>query len=234
MTPAWARGDRRAASSCTRARFDGGRAVCDGVARPAAPRAARSPGSAARASSSASSATARELLDAAAGARRGRRAGAALARRRWGRRATRDGAQDQLLLLVSRAAGRRSAARSSPSGTSAARSTTRWTKSPVTAPGRPTGRGAVAFWRAELARCYDGGAPETPQGRSAAAVHRAVRSAAAGVRRRDRRRGDGSRHDPLRDVRRSVRVLPARRVGRRHDLHQDLPLPEPRRRATTR
>ncbi len=27
------------------------------------------------------------------------------------------------------------------------------------------GREAVAFWRAELARCYEGGVPETPQGR---------------------------------------------------------------------
>jgi phytoene synthase len=34
-----------------------------------------------------------------------------------------------------------------------------------TAPGLPTGRGAVAFWRAELARAFDGGAPATPQGR---------------------------------------------------------------------
>src|SRR5262249_2557094 len=29
----------------------------------------------------------------------------------------------------------------------------------------PTGRAAVGFWRAELAKCYEGGAPETPQGR---------------------------------------------------------------------
>src|SRR5213079_1297585 len=26
-------------------------------------------------------------------------------------------------------------------------------------------REAIAFWRAELARCYEGGAPQTPQGR---------------------------------------------------------------------
>jgi phytoene synthase len=31
--------------------------------------------------------------------------------------------------------------------------------------GRPTGRNAVAFWRAELARCYQGGAPQTAEGR---------------------------------------------------------------------
>jgi phytoene synthase len=31
--------------------------------------------------------------------------------------------------------------------------------------GFPTGRDAVAFWRAELARCYDGTHPHTPQGR---------------------------------------------------------------------
>ena len=31
--------------------------------------------------------------------------------------------------------------------------------------GLPTGRQAVAFWRAELARCYDGAVPQTAQGR---------------------------------------------------------------------
>jgi phytoene synthase len=31
--------------------------------------------------------------------------------------------------------------------------------------GLPAGRDAVAFWRAELARCYDGAAPQTEQGR---------------------------------------------------------------------
>ena len=36
---------------------------------------------------------------------------------------------------------------------------------PETAPGLPTGRSAVAFWRAELARAFEGGAPETAQGR---------------------------------------------------------------------
>ena len=34
-----------------------------------------------------------------------------------------------------------------------------------TASGIPTGREAVAFWRAELARCYDGVDPHTAQGR---------------------------------------------------------------------
>src|SRR5581483_12009232 len=31
--------------------------------------------------------------------------------------------------------------------------------------GLPVGRDAVAFWRAELARCYEGAAPATDQGR---------------------------------------------------------------------
>src|SRR5437773_1584573 len=31
--------------------------------------------------------------------------------------------------------------------------------------GAPTGREAICFWRAELARCFDRGFPETPQGR---------------------------------------------------------------------
>ncbi len=33
------------------------------------------------------------------------------------------------------------------------------------ADGAVTGRAAVTFWREELARCFDGGAPQTPQGR---------------------------------------------------------------------
>src|SRR5213592_2587214 len=35
----------------------------------------------------------------------------------------------------------------------------------ATALGLPTGREAVTFWRAELARCYDGAEPQTEQGR---------------------------------------------------------------------
>ena len=35
----------------------------------------------------------------------------------------------------------------------------------TTSLGLPTGREAVAFWRAELARCYDGAEPHTAQGR---------------------------------------------------------------------
>src|SRR5712671_885433 len=35
----------------------------------------------------------------------------------------------------------------------------------VAAQGLPTGREAVAFWRAELARCYDGVEPQTEQAR---------------------------------------------------------------------
>ena len=42
----------------------------------------------------------------------------------------------------------------------------RWTRSPsATALGLPTGREAVAFWRAELARCYEGAEPQTGQAR---------------------------------------------------------------------
>ena len=52
-------------------------------------------------------------------------------------------------------------------------------------------------------------------GPRARAADRAIQSAAAPLRRADRRRRDGSRHPPLRDVRRSLRVLHSRRVGRR-------------------
>src|SRR5436190_5659908 len=36
---------------------------------------------------------------------------------------------------------------------------------PASADGAPSGRDAVVFWRGELERCYDGGAPTTAQGR---------------------------------------------------------------------
>ena len=39
-------------------------------------------------------------------------------------------------------------------------------ESPVGAAGIPTGREAVAFWRAELARCFDSSEPESRQGRA--------------------------------------------------------------------
>ena len=72
-----------------------------------------------------------------------------------------DGAQDQLLLLVPRAARRTSAARSSRSGTSAARSTMRSTRSRRRRPGcRPAAR-RCAFWRARaraMLRRRDAGA----------------------------------------------------------------------------
>jgi 15-cis-phytoene synthase len=37
-------------------------------------------------------------------------------------------------------------------------------EAPAAAGGLPSGRAAVAFWREELARCFDGGAPATEQG----------------------------------------------------------------------
>jgi len=38
-------------------------------------------------------------------------------------------------------------------------------ESPESGGGAPTGRDAICFWRAELARCFGDEAPETPQGR---------------------------------------------------------------------
>src|SRR5579864_7649908 len=37
---------------------------------------------------------------------------------------------------------------------------------PARAPGWPSGRDAIAFWRSELAAAFEGGAPRTPQGRA--------------------------------------------------------------------
>ena len=118
-------------------------------------------------------------------ARRGPRSAGA---RSSGADAGRD-AQDQLLLLVSLAAARRSARPSSPSSISAAPSTTASIWRPIRrAPDRRRRAGAR-----EIARVFDGGAPETPEGRAAPAVRRAVPSAARAVRRARRRRRDGRR-----------------------------------------
>jgi len=83
-------------------------------------------------------------------------------------------------------------------------------------------RDAVTFWRAELARCYDGRAPQTPQGRGLQPF----------ITRLDLPReafedviDGGPRHRAVSDVRPAVRVLPPCRVGRRSDLHPDLRLP---------
>ena len=59
-------------------------------------------------------------------------------------------------------------------------------------------RGGRLLARRAGALLHDGARRRPPQGRAPAAVHRAVRSAAAGVRGCHRRRGDGSRHDALR------------------------------------
>ena len=61
------------------------------------------------------------------------------------------------------------------------------------------GASGGASWR----DCFDGGTPQTPQGRALQPLVGAVQPAAVGVRRVDRRRRDGSRSPPLRDVRRA-------------------------------
>ena len=84
---------------------------------------------------------------------------------RWNGGATADGAQDQLLLLVPRAAGRPAAGDRRRLGFLPRRGRCGGRGSARSARAMPTGREAVPFWRAELARCYDGAAPATPQGR---------------------------------------------------------------------
>ena len=127
----------------------------------------------------------------------------------------------------------RSAARSSPSGTSAARWTMRWTRRGSGRGGRRGGSGAVA--RASSRRCFGG--------RHAGDARRGARSRRSsaqfnlprdGVRGAHRRRRDGSRPAPLRDLRRPLRVLHPRRVGGRPDLPRDLRLPRIRARGSTR
>ena len=201
--PAWAAALARCVAvtrGAVRRRTRGLRRRARPAALRAAPHLARRP----RGSSSASSATRRELLHRAADARRARDVPALL----WQRGALAAGCglmarktSFYYSFLVLPAEQRRAIIavwdfcravddavdEDGPSG-----------------PRLPTARDAVAFWREELARCFDGGAPRDAAGAPAAAVHRAVRSAAPGVRGRDRRRRDGSRHDPVPDVRRSA------------------------------
>ena len=76
----------------------------------------------------------------------------------------------QLLLLVPRAARGEAAARSSPSGTSAARWTTRSTRRRTGDAARaPRSRAGARSWRA----CFDGGTPRDAAGARAAAADRA-------------------------------------------------------------
>ena len=98
-------------------------------------------------------------------------------------------AEDQLLLLVSRAAAPTSAARSPPSSTSAAR----WTTRRLEADGEQARGRASTRWRDEIARVFDGGAPATPQGRALQPFVAPFHLPRAAVRGADRRRRDGRR-----------------------------------------
>ena len=86
---------------------------------------------------------------------------------------------------------------------------------------------AVQHWRVELARCFTGAPPVTRQGRAPAAFCEGVQPSETGVRGCHRRRRDGSRSQPLRNLRRPAAVLSPRGVGGRDDLHPHLSLPEP-------
>ena len=73
-----------------------------------------------------------------------------------------DGAEDELLLFVPGAAGRRSGARSSRVW-DFCRAVDDAVDECVDGNGAPSGREAVRFWRAELAAAYAGESPSTPQ-----------------------------------------------------------------------
>ena len=194
----------RSASTVTRELFDGGPRGLRRRAAAGCATSCASPGSAARASSSASSAPARGCFDRPSDARRARRAAA-----RSGARPA--GAARGLMarktsfyysFLVLPAEQRRAIiavwdfCRAVDDAVD---------EEPSVAPGCRPARDAVAFWRAELARVLRRRARRRPpQGQRLQPFIARVRSAAPGVRRRDRRRGDGSRHDALPDVRRSA------------------------------
>ena len=114
-----------------------------------------------------------------------------------------------------------SAARSSPSGTSAAR----WTMRPTSRGRRYAGGAKLARWRRELAACFEGGTPRDAAGAGAGAVHRAVQAAARGVRGAHRRRRDGPRRRRYETFADLYQVLHSRGVRGRPDLPGDLRLP---------
>ena len=81
--------------------------------------------------------------------------------------------------------------------------------------GTPTGRDAVGFWRAELARCFDAGEPQTRQGRRLQPFARAFnlpRAAFDDVIDGVAMDLDTTRYETFADL---YRVLPARGLGRR-------------------
>ena len=80
---------------------------------------------------------------------------------------------------------------------------------------------ALAQWRDEVARLYEGRGRGHAAGNAPGAVHRRIHAAAVGVRGFDRRRGHGSAAQPVRHVRGAAAVLSARRVGGRPDLRRD-------------
>ena len=134
----------------------------------------------------------------------------------------------QLLLLVPGAPCREAPARSSRSGTSAVPWTMRWT-SRRGAARRPPAR--VERWRRELAACFEGGTPETPQGRALVPLiaqfnlpRAAFEALIEGV---EMDLGD-RRYETFADL---YRVLHSRGLGRRPDLPEDLRLPRPASRA---
>ena len=93
------------------------------------------------------------------------------------------------------------------------------------APGALPADVAVAGWRGELARCFAGTPPKTRRG-SDCSRSSASSICPPGVRGRHRRGRHGPRSSSLRNLRRSLRVLPSRRLRRRHDLHSHLSLHE--------
>ena len=83
---------------------------------------------------------------------------------------------------------------------------------------------AAGRWRDEVARIFEDGTPETPQGIAVQPFTKVFPLPRAAVRRARRRRRDGRAPAPLRDVRGSRAVLPPRGVSRRPHLRRDLRL----------
>ena len=83
----------------------------------------------------------------------------------------------------------------------------------------------VEKWREEVGRLFGSRNAADAAGAEPQAVRRDVLAVAPAVRRSRGRRRNGSAPDALRHLRRAGRLLPARRVRGRHDVHRSVRLP---------
>ena len=85
----------------------------------------------------------------------------------------------------------------------------------------------LARWRSELARCFEGEVPETPQGRALQPLIDRFNASTVSLRGLDRRRRDGSDSPRYATFAELYEDLHPRRLCRRPHVRRDLRLPQP-------